>query len=176
MDKQTILKSTIESVYKRMGAFGQPGRQCEMQVRYSLVDPILRAIGWNLENPDCVQVDSAEDNTRRDYTLFVKGSPVAAIETKYYGCFSNDANKQNPYKFPEYDQVIEYCKGKGIRIAILTDGGFWAIFSLHPNLKIKSTYKLDYDNTKNGLTKKQNIKRMIKVFSLLTPRKIARLP
>ena len=176
MPNRDTLQSTIESIYRRMGKFGSKGRRCEMQVRYSLVDPILRAIGWRLENPDYVQVESSEDDARRDYTLFASKMPVAAIETKSFGCFHDANNKQNPQNFPEYAQLIDYCKGKKIKVVMLTDGGFWAIFRLHDNLKIKSTYTLDYDNMIVGLTKKENISNMIKVFSLLTPRKIANLP
>ena len=174
MPNKDLIRSTIESVYNRMDKFGDKGRRCEMQVRYSLVDPILRALGWRLENPDCVQVESPEDDTRRDYTLYVNKKAVVAIETKAFGCFHDTSKKQNPQNFPGYAQVYNYCKGKGIRVIILTDGGFWAIFRLHDNLKIKSTYTLDYDYT--GATYEDNIKKMITTFSLLTPRKIANLP
>ena len=69
--KQAMLQSTIESTYRRMATFG-PEIQCEMQVRYSLVDPILRAIGWRLEDPNCVLVDSAENNARSEVDPIVR--------------------------------------------------------------------------------------------------------
>lgn len=177
MRKQGI-RSAIESVYKRIGTFGQPGRTCEMQVRYSLIDPVLRAIGWNLEEPDCVLVElNPGDGTRkrRDYTLLVNGKEAAIVESKCWGYLHTAYGQARTDDIPGYKQLYNYCRSKRIRIGVLSDGGCWIIFEFHPNRKVKSRDLLDYDGNKTGLGYDKTVSKMVKAFRKLTPAKIAKL-
>ena len=177
MQKQSI-RSAIESVYQRLGAFGQPGRTCEMQVRYSLIDPILRAMGWNLEEPDCVLVElNAGDGTRkrRDYTLFVDGQQVAIVESKCWGYLHTAYGESRTENIPGYRQLYDYCRRNRIRVGALSDGGCWVIFEFHANRKVSRKVVLDHDSNKTGLCHDETVSTMIKEFRKLTPTRMAHL-
>lgn len=176
MQKQSI-RSAIELVYKRLGTFGHPGPTCEMQVRYSLIDPILRAIGWNLEEPGCVRVElNPGDGTRRrrDYTLFVNGKQVAILESKCWGYLHTAYGESRTENIPGYKQLYNYCRRNRIRIGILSDGGCWVVFEFHPNRKVRRTVVLDHDDNKTGLGRDKTISTMVKEFRRLTPTRIAK--
>lgn len=47
-----MLKETLETVVERMREYRSLYEENEMAVRDQIVDPILRSLGWNLENPE----------------------------------------------------------------------------------------------------------------------------
>jgi len=175
--KQNI-RCAIESVYKRLGTFGKPGPTCEMQVRYSLIDPILRAIGWNLEEPDCVLVElNPGDGTRkrRDYTFLVNGKQVAIVESKCWGYLHTAYGEACTENIPGYRQLYNYCRRNRIKIGALSDGGCWVILEFHPNRKVRRKVVLDYNGNKTGLGHDKTVRTMVKEFRKLTPTRIAKL-
>jgi len=179
MQNRKNLRSAIESLYKLTPNFGKPGPTCEMQVRYSLIDPILRAIGWDLEDPDCTLVEfNPGDGTRkrRDYTLFVNRKPVLIVESKCWGELS-PAHKANQDGRPEdikgYKQVLEYCTRNPVRMGIISDGGCWVILRLHPNKKVqKPVIVLDIDGDKTGLGYEKTVNKMIRELGKFSPKKL----
>ena len=69
-----------------------PANNHETSTRYILIDPILRALGWDLSNPDecVVEYEVARRGnypaTRVDYVLkCATGQPVVVIEAKRIG-------------------------------------------------------------------------------------------
>jgi hypothetical protein len=55
---QALLQA-IATVQVRIQAHGSIYANSELQTRYGLIDPILRALEWDISNPEEVQVDSA---------------------------------------------------------------------------------------------------------------------
>ncbi len=55
----------------------------EAATRSVLIDPILRALGWNTANTNMVEVEKTLDNVRADYVLFdINQIPRIIIEAK----------------------------------------------------------------------------------------------
>ena len=102
----------------------------ELQTRYILIDPLLRAIGWDTEDPAQVHVEHhvAGRKKRVDYVLYRDDKPVAFIEAKKYGgCW-----KDKPY-VKAVSQVASYSlEGQNkerVPIGIVTDGSAWYVYS-----------------------------------------------
>ena len=75
---QTIdtLKERIRKHKDYLGAY-------EVRTRVSLIDPMLRALGWDVDDPDLVQVEPKTDNGWADYALLgINHRPVAFVEAK----------------------------------------------------------------------------------------------
>ena len=47
----------------------------ETRTRYALIDPILKALGWNLHDPAQVKFEFATANGRTDYAMFDGTTP-----------------------------------------------------------------------------------------------------
>jgi predicted type IV restriction endonuclease len=63
------LIDAIERVRERIKKYENQLKQNEMLTRYVLVDPILRALGWDTENPDQVIPEFQTEVGRPDYIL-----------------------------------------------------------------------------------------------------------
>ena len=116
-------------------------RNHETSTRYMIVDPILRAVGWDLSNPDECIVEypifyrwnkTQKPNYWVDYLLFdSKGNPAILVEAK---------NIQMDTRSEEYtDQIENYLEClPEVRVAVLTNGEFWDIRICEGEEKIQS--------------------------------------
>ena len=93
----------------------------ETNTRYMIIDPILRALGWDLSNPEHVvfELDSSGYG-RIDYTLHSEGSPVILLEAKVLHTQSVTHERQ----------LISYTQGINKGYAVLTNGDTWTIWDL----------------------------------------------
>ncbi len=180
--KVPTLPETVEMVSKRMQKDGPGGRGCEMQVRYSLIDPILRALGWDLDDPEIVQVElnvnDTVTNTRRDYTFCVTGKTVAILESKRWGAMSEACElcrKDRTDEIPGFKQLRNYCEKSHIKVGIISDGGCWVRFKFRPNFELykNGTSLIDYDCDKVGLSEQENLEEILKFFRGLSPRNLS---
>lgn len=76
------LTETIARVKERIRNYRSLYEQNEMATRNQVVDPILRALGWDTEDPAKVQPNVATEEGVPDYTLFLDGRKVLFIEAK----------------------------------------------------------------------------------------------
>ncbi len=95
----------------------------EMLVRYALVDPLLRAIGWDVNDPEQVMPEYGASEGKPDYALFTKvykepGKPIAFIETKALNGLSDDKIKDK----------LKYSFDEGVKYTIITDGNKWIVY------------------------------------------------
>ena len=93
----------------------------ELRTRQVLIDPLLRALGWDVEIPDEVQLEFTGTGGRLDYVLMLAGSPVALIEAKRLGSQLEDA----------VDQLISYKmdpKSVGVGLVAWTNGNEWVFW------------------------------------------------
>ncbi|MYC34385.1 MAG: hypothetical protein F4X64_14575 [Chloroflexi bacterium] len=104
-----------------------PVNNHETSTRYILIDPILRALGWDLSNPaECV-VEHVVDRrgnypaTRVDYVLMCPtDQPAVVIEAKRIDVESDDERA--------LDQMERYLQDiPTAMIAVLTNGQYWEI-------------------------------------------------
>jgi len=88
----------------------------ELMTRYVLIDPFLRLLGWDVENPELVRPEFSTTAGRPDYALLFEGRPTAFIGAKSLG------------KQEDLQQYISYCVSEGVKYFIATDGAKWEIY------------------------------------------------
>ncbi len=70
----------------RAARYRQEQETSEALTRYALIDPILRALGWPLDDPAVARPEYAAGQGKADYCLFgADGKPAVLIEAKTLG-------------------------------------------------------------------------------------------
>ena len=87
----------------------------EKQVEYTVVMPILKALGWDPENMDEMCPEYAVESRRVDWAFLNDGQPCLFLEEK--------APDQNLSSHQE--QLLDYAFKQGIRLSVLTNGREW---------------------------------------------------
>ena len=80
-----LLESLLECVNEirgRIDAHGAALRRSEAQTRYSLIDPLLRELGWDTDDPTLVVPEYQSGKVRADYALLSDGRPAMMVEAK----------------------------------------------------------------------------------------------
>ena len=104
------LKDTIMAVVRQVGEHGDYIVVThEMRTRYAVIDPILKALGWDLDDPSQVRVEhevKVLGKMRRvDYALLSKGKPVVLVEAKKLSQDQVNSWKKNRKK--EEDSILD---------------------------------------------------------------------
>ena len=124
-DLLSELVQTIETLQKRISERGVELRKNEFRTRIVLIDPLLKALGWDVADSEMVTVEFETGNGRADYALLTDGaaSPRMVIEAK----------KLNEPLAPHRMQLVNYANVEGIAYGCLTDGNFWEVYDIFPN-------------------------------------------
>ena len=93
------LLELVERLAERIGAHRQVLAQSEAATRSALIDPLLRALGWDTEDPSVVipEYSIPSNSTRADYALFGSAAtaeprrPDVIVEAKKLGEGLGDA-------------------------------------------------------------------------------------
>jgi len=135
---QALLQA-IATVQVRIQAHGSIYANSELQTRYGLIDPILRALEWDISDPEEVQVDyDVKVNTdtrvsgRADYLLRHQGKVLAVIEAKALRKLDQFA----------VNQGFAYCHALGASLLVCTDGDNWEIYDLNKPMASARTSQL----------------------------------
>lgn len=116
----------------------------ESMVRYALINPLLSALGWNLDNPEQVRTEYAvelmEDGGRRpgylDYVLFHDQKKRLVVEAKALG---------KPLDDKAVHQCMDYCRQDGPGHFVVTDGRQWRGYYLFAPGGIKNNQDFTFD-------------------------------
>ena len=110
------LLETIETARKHI----QNGKiHNEYQVRLAVIQPSLRALGWDTTDPDQVVPEFGISRGRVDYALLGEdGTPLVLIETKAHNRITEDS----------LNQLFRYAYDAGAGIIVLTDGQKWELY------------------------------------------------
>ena len=93
----------------------------ETRTRIVLIDPILRMVGWPVDDPQKVELEYSVGNGRADYALLGRErQPVALIEAKPLGTRLEEHTRQ----------IVAYAMETGVRIAGITDGDRWRLYDV----------------------------------------------
>ena len=112
------LKETIYVVRERIKLHRDLYNKNEQAVRDQIVNPILRCLGWNSENPDEIQPNMPGEDGIPDYTLVRERRKVLFIEAKKLS-----ANVEQ-----NISQLAKYCFSEGMAHGVLTNGTTWILF------------------------------------------------
>ena len=94
----------------------------EVQTRASLIDPMLRVLGWNVGDPAEVALETGRGVGVADYVLKDRntGLPLIMVEAKSLNSDLGAARVQ----------VSSYCYAEGVESAIVTDGDDWILLNV----------------------------------------------
>ena len=115
------LQSAIEKLQKTIEAHRGYLAENETRTRQVLIDPLLRKLGWDVSNPNIVQLEYKVKQGQPDYALMSKGKPLAVIEAKRLKSDLGD------------DQIIQalaYAVAGGIPYIIITNGDTWEMYDV----------------------------------------------
>lgn len=125
----------IIKLRKKIEDFKDDFSKNEALVRYALIDPFLRALGWDTEDPDQVKPEYSTDAGRPDYALFItnKEKPRAFVGAKKLG------------KNEDLNQHISYCVSEGVKFFIATDGNHWELYDTFKEAKVPEKKVIEWD-------------------------------
>ena len=112
----------------------------ETATRYALIDPLLTALGWDLQDPGQVQTEYSTGDGRADYAMLAGGDssrPRLVIEAKKLGRPIGDG----------INQSITYCVGRGIPYFVVTNGRDWAAYETHKPVPVTDKRIVDFSLT-----------------------------
>ena len=115
------LKTTIETLQKRIQAHRAYLEGYETRTRQSLIDPMLRELGWNVEDPHSVELEYKVEKERLDYVLMGSDKPIAVIEAKVLGTLLDEQATK---------QALGYANMAGIPYMALTNGDHWRMLEV----------------------------------------------
>jgi hypothetical protein len=95
----------------------------EAQTRRVLIDPLLRLVGWDIENENEVLSEYQLYGDRADYVMANAEGPVLLVEAKPFE--SNLSDIKNVV------QAVNYGNTLNVPFSVLTDGKGIAIYAVH---------------------------------------------
>lgn len=114
------LHALVETLRQRIEAHRASLSSSEWLTRYTLIDPLLRELGWDTEDPAIVTPEYSTGRGRVDYALFNDGGrPALMVEAKPL---------QNALSMDVVMQVLNYCWAEGTEHFAVTDGQRWEIY------------------------------------------------
>jgi hypothetical protein len=112
------LSDAINQVKASAAQYQQTLQRNEAATRAVLIDPILRALGWDTANTYMVEVEKTLAQTRVDYALYDHNADVKiVVEAKSLG---GNLHQQNIVM-----SLVTYAFTYGIQDIFLTDGLIW---------------------------------------------------
>ncbi len=101
----------------------------EENTKGTLIEPVLRALGWDVEDPEEVDREYRAERRDRpvDYALLVTRRPRLLVEAKALGCDLRDRKWIN--------QIMGYAVVAGVKWVVLTDGDEYRIYNTHADVK-----------------------------------------
>jgi len=123
------LVRTIETLRERMGRYNLELSKNEFRTRVVLIDPMLKALGWDATDPSLVTVEYEVPPGRADYGLRrgLDNPPVVLIEAK----------KLNEPLDPHVGQLLNYALVRGVRYGCLTDGNIWEVYDVFQQVPLE---------------------------------------
>lgn len=139
MDRMIALTHTLRG---RVQSYGDELRRSEALTRYSLIDPLLRELGWDTEDPGMVTPEYSVDiyNGSRafaDYALTHEGKPLMLVEAKKLGepLLSGNA----------VEQGIRGCVNTATDFFVVTDGQKWEIYDTRKRVPPPEMKVVEFD-------------------------------
>ena len=134
------LKETIETLHERIQTHRPYLEGNETRTRQALIDPMLRALGWDVEDPNSVELEYGIKRKWADYALMGSGRPIAVIEAKSLGTPLNDDEKM---------QALNYANMDGIDYMAVTNGDHWQMFDVFKRGQLDNRILMNFQLTQD---------------------------
>lgn len=116
----TGFMETVQTVIDRIRQHRRLYEQNEMATRSQIVEPILKSLGWDTEDPERVQPNVSTEDGVPDYSLLLGGKKVLFVEAKKISVDVEDRKALG--------QLAKYCFAEGMSYGLLTNGVVWILF------------------------------------------------
>ena len=124
MEKDNLLEPLVSAITTTRNVIDQQRvhvSKNELRTRNILVDPVLRALGWDVSVLEDVEVEYGAGKQRVDYALLGKeNKPLVLVEAKK---LDEELNSKRT-------QMLTYCTEVGVRYGVLTDGNCWDLYDV----------------------------------------------
>ena len=134
------LKETIEILRERIQAHRAYLEGNETRTRQVLIDPVLHTLGWDVGDPNSVELEYRIGRDWADYVLMGSGRPIAVIEAKALG---------KPLDEKETMQALNYANTAGIPYMTLTNGDHWRMLEVFKQAPIKDRILMNFQLTQD---------------------------
>lgn len=135
------LNEALAPIVEKIKRFRSLYEQNEMAVRDQIVNPILRNLGWDPEDPEEVQHNVFTAEGIPDYSLIKDGMKILFIEAKNLNAV---IEQKGPIR-----QLAKYSFNEGTRYGVLTNGAVWILirsFEEGTTLTERIVWKADLEN------------------------------
>jgi len=135
------LNEVLAPIVEKIKKFHSLYEQNEMAVRDQIVNPILRNLGWDPENPEEVQPNVSTEEGMPDYSLIKNGKKILFVEAKK---LSVDIEQKEVIR-----QLAKYSFIEGTKYGVLTNGSIWVLirsFEEGTTLTERIVWKTDLEN------------------------------
>ena len=134
------LKETIETLRERIQAHRPYLEGNETRTRQVLIDPMLDKLGWDVGDPNSVELEYRIGRDWADYVLMGSGRPIAVIEAKALG---------KPLDEKETMQALNYANSAGIPYMTLTNGDHWRMLEVFKQAPMKDRILMNFQLTQD---------------------------
>ncbi|MGB9756600.1 MAG: type I restriction enzyme HsdR N-terminal domain-containing protein [Candidatus Bathyarchaeales archaeon] len=135
------LNQALAQIVEKIKKFRSLYEQNEMAVRDQIVNPILRNLGWDPENPEEVQPNVSTEEGVPDYSLIKNGKKILFVEAKKLRV---DIEQREVIR-----QLAKYSFSEGTKYGVLTNGAVWVLirsFEEGTTLTERIVWKTDLEN------------------------------
>ena len=124
------LEDVLRQVRERVTRYRDQGIG-EQNTKAALIVPVLRGLGWDVEDLDEVRLEYKPKPTDNpvDYALFILRTPRLFVEAKALGSGLDDRRWAN--------QIMGYAAVTGVEWVVLTDGDEYRIYNSHAAVPIE---------------------------------------
>lgn len=134
------LKETIETLRERIQAHRPYLEGNETRTRQVLIDPMLHKLGWDVGDPNSVELEYGIRRKWADYALMGSGRPIAVIEAKALGRPLNDDEKM---------QALNYANMDGIDYMAVSNGDHWQMFDVFKRGQLDDRILMEFQLTQD---------------------------
>ncbi len=122
--------AVLATLRERIGRYQRQGIG-EQDTKAALIVPVLRALGWDVEDLEEVKLEYRRRSVDNpvDYALFVLRNPRLFIEAKSLGAKLDDGKWAS--------QILAYAMAAGVEWVALTDGNEWRIYNSHATVPVE---------------------------------------
>ena len=126
------ISKVIEAVRSRIERQRGSPRLNEQSTKATLIEPVLRALGWVVEDVEEVQHEYKHRRQDKpvDYALIIARTPRLFVEAKALGENLDDRRWKN--------QIMGYATVAGVQWMVLTDGDEYRIYNTHAPVEVDS--------------------------------------
>lgn len=114
------INEILEKVLERIAKNRQDYVSNEANVRAHLINPVLRSLGWDPDDPNFVKHNQRTQDGYPDYTLLRNGKTALFLEAKKLGANASDRRV--------IEQLGDYCYKAGCDYGLLSNGSVFVLF------------------------------------------------